>query len=126
MPDLKQPQINFLIISGRLTANPEIKHVGRDNNTVCNVSLATDDGWGDKKKPIFLDCTFWGKSAEIAGKLHKSSPVILEGRIRMEEWEDKNTGGKRSKIAMTVNRIHGLAWEDKKAASSSDPEDTPY
>ena len=124
MPDLKQPQINQLIISGRLTADPEVKFVGQNNTEVCNTSIATDDGYGDKKKPIFLDCTFWEKSAEIVGKLHKGSSVVLEGRIRMEEWEDKKTGGKRSKIAMTVNRIHGLTWEDKKATDSTG--DTPY
>lgn len=111
MPDLKMPQINVMIISGRLTADPEIKHVGQDGTTVCNVSLATDSGWGDKKKPIFLDCTCWGKTAEIVGELKKGSPVVFEGRIHMEEWDDKKTGDKRKKIAMTVNRVSGLVWE---------------
>ena len=111
MPNLKQPQINSLIISGRLTAYPEMKAVGQDN-TVCNASLATDDGWGDKKKSIFLDCTAWGKTAEIMGKLKKGSPVVVEGRIVMDEWKDKETGVKRTKICMVVNRVHGLAWDD--------------
>ena len=111
MADLKFPQINSLIISGRLTADPEVKTVGRDDKAVCNTSIATDDGWGDKKKPIFLECTFWDKTAEIVGELKKGSPVVLEGRITMDEWEDKSTGAKRNKITMTVNRVHGLAWE---------------
>ena len=127
--NLKQPQINQLIISGRLTADPEVKTVGQDSTQVCNVSIATDDGWGDKKKPIFLDCTSWGKTAEMIGKLHKGSPVIVEGRIRMDVWEDKNTGASRTKLAMTVNRVHGLAWEDDSAtpeATAPDTEAPPF
>lgn len=123
MPNLKQPQINSLIISGRIMRDPEVKFVGQDDKAVCNTAIATDSGWGDKKKPIYLDCTFWGKSAEIVAELKKGSPVVLEGRIHMDEWEDKKTGAKRSKIAMTVNRIHGLAWEEAETPPS---ESTPY
>lgn len=133
MPELKQPQINQLIISGRLTTNPEVKLVGQDNTTVCNVSLATDIGYGDKKKSIFLDCTAWGKTAEIIGKLHKGSSVVLDGRIHMDQWKDKSTGADRSKIGMTVNRVHGLAWDKDKASATEAPydrqggnEETPY
>ena len=122
MPKLKQPQINLLIISGRLTADPEVKSVGQDGKAVCNTTIATDSGWGDKKKPIFLDCTCWGKTAEIVGELKKGSPVVFEGRIQMDEWEHKKTGEKRSKIAMTVNRVHGLAWDD----NDREQESTPY
>lgn len=125
MPDLKQPQINLLVISGRMTADTEVKFVGQNDKAVCNASIATDEGWGDKKKPIFIDCTFWGKTAEIAGKLKKGSPVVLEGRIRMDEWEDKSSGAKRSKIAMTVNRIHDLAWPDRQQSRSNEG-GTPY
>ena len=117
MANLKQPQFNSLIISGRLTADPEMKSVGQDN-TVCNASLATDDGWGDKKKPIFLDCTAWGKTAERMGELRKGSPVVVEGRIVMDEWQDKKTGAKRMKICMVVNRVHGLAWDDDSGEGS--------
>lgn len=122
MPNLKQPQINSLIISGRLTEDPVVKSVGQDK-FVCNTSIATDDGWGDKKKPIFLDCTCWGKTAEIVGELKKGSPVVFEGRITMDEWEDKNTGVKRSKIVMIVNRVHSLAWDDGKERKQ---ESTPF
>lgn len=129
MPDLKFPQINYTIISGRMTDDPEVK-ILQDGKAVCNASIAADDGWGDKKKPIFLDCTFWGKTAEIAGELKKGSPVVVEGRLRMEEWEDKNTGAKRTKIAMTVNRVHGLAWEtvkpDAPQSSTAGNGDPPF
>ncbi len=132
MADLRQPQINLLIISGRMAGDPEVKTIPRRQSEdrepmiVCNVSIATDDGWGDKKKPIFLDCTFWGKSAEFAGKLKKGSPVVLEGRIRMDEWEDKNTGAKRSKIGMTVSRVHALAWETVKSTKADADGGLPY
>lgn len=119
MSDLKFPQLNSLIISGRMTADPEVKLVGQDNKAVCNATIAADSGWGDKKKPIFLDCTFWGKTAEAAGKLKKGSPVVVEGRIEMDEWNDKQTGTKRNKIVVVANRIHGLAWE------TETPKDNP-
>lgn len=126
MPDLKQPQINTAIISGRLTADPELRFVGSDKKAVCNTSIAVDDGWGDKKKVFFLDCTFWGKTAEIAAKLHKGSPVVAEGRLGQDEWDDKSTGQKRTKIVMTVNRVHGLAWEDGSQQSAPPKESTPF
>lgn len=133
MPDLKQPQINSLIISGRLTADPEVKEVvTRDlRKTVCNVSIATDIGWGDNKKSLFLDCTAWGKTAEMIGKLHTGSPVIFEGRIQMEEWDDKTSGVKRRKITMTVNRVHGLAWDnteqaEKQTERTASGEEVPF
>ncbi|KKL86036.1 hypothetical protein LCGC14_1948770 [marine sediment metagenome] len=126
MPDLKQPQINSLIISGRLTADPEVKSVGSDGKYVCNTSIATDSGWGDNKKSIFLDCTCWGKTAEIIGELKKGSPVVLEGRIHMDEWEDRKTGAKRTKIAMTVNRVHGLAWDTARDHKPEESESTPF
>lgn len=124
MSNLKQPQINQLIISGRLTADPEVKFVGQDNKPVCNITIATDEGWGDKKKPIFLDCTAWGKTAEMVGELKKGSPVVFEGRIRMDKWQDKATGVDRSKIGMTINRVHGLAWDDDKEATPGG--ESPY
>lgn len=127
MPNLKQPQINMLVISGRLTADPEIKRVGSDNKAVCNTTMATDVGYGDNKKSIFLDCTLWGKTAEIAGGLHKGSPVVFEGRIHMEEWDDKKTGAQRRKLGMTVGRIHSLAWDDDDKPQSTGPErGTPF
>jgi len=126
MANLKQPQINSLIISGRLTADPEVKSVGQDGKSVCNTSIATDSGWGDNKRSIFLDCTCWGKTAEIVGELKKGSPVVFEGRIHMDEWEDKKTGAKRSKIAMTVNRIHSLAWDDNEKTEPSKEEGPPF
>lgn len=126
MPNLKQPQLNQLIISGRLTVNPEIKYLG-DDKKVCNTSIATDVGYGDKKKSLFLDCTLWGKTAEIAGELKKGSPVVFEGRIHMEEWDDRNTGLKRSKLGMTVNRVHSLAWDDDAKPQPTRPEKgTPF
>lgn len=127
MPDLKQPQINSTIISGRLTADPEVKAVGQNETEVCNVTLATDDGYGDKKKSIFLDCTCWGKTAEMVGKLHKGSPVVFQGRLRMEEWVDNKTGADRRKISLTVNRMDGLAWENKeKPEPGTTREDPPF
>lgn len=111
MPNLKHPQINSLVISGRLTANPEVKPVGTDSK-VCNTSIAVDLRWQEKKKTMFLDCTAWGKTAEIIGELHTGSPVILEGFLNQDEWEDKKTGDKKTKMTMTVNRVHSLAWDD--------------
>lgn len=115
MPKLKQPMINNFMVSGRIASDPELKHVGLDKNPVCNTSIAVDDGWGDTKKTMFFGCTFWGKAAEQASKLTKGSPVVLEGRIGLDEWEDKKTGEKRSKNTITVNRFHELAWPDDEA-----------
>jgi len=101
--------LNKTIIAGRLTRDPELKALP-NGNAVAELSVAVNqrakkrEEWIDET--IYLDVTVWGRQAENASQyLKKGSVVLVEGRLRMETWEDKETGAKRSKIKITAQSL---------------------
>jgi single-strand DNA-binding protein len=102
--------LNHLTIDGNLTSDPDVKYLPKDK-VVCQFAIAHNKKYvvnGEKREEVtFLDCTAWSKTAENIGKyFKKGSTIIVEGEIRQENWEDKNGGGKRSKICLRVERFH--------------------
>ncbi len=105
---------NKVIIAGNVARDIEIRHVG-NGTAVADVSLAINSQWKDKnsnekkEEVTFVDCTLWGKTAETAGQyLSKGSPVLFEGRLHLETWEDKKSGSKRSKLKVIVETMQFL------------------
>lgn len=99
---------NQITLLGNVVRDLEPRAVG--DSQVCDISLAVNDRvkkgseWVDET--TFIDCTCWGKTAEIAcNYLTKGSPVLLAGRIKQDNWLDKASGEKRSKIKMVVDRL---------------------
>jgi single-strand DNA-binding protein len=98
--------INNLTIAGYLVADPEQKFTAT-GKAVTNLRLANNLKTKTDTKTTFIDCVCWERTAEIAGQyLVKGSPVLLEGRLDQQEWVDKTTQAKRSKLILTVNRLH--------------------
>jgi len=102
--------LNHLSIAGNLTRDPETKYLPSDK-IVCKFTVANSQTYmvnGEKREDVvFLDCTAWAKTAETIGKhFKKGKPIIVEGKLKQENWEDKDTGAKRSKICLTVDRFH--------------------
>lgn len=89
---------NKIILGGRLTRDPELRYTPK-GTAVCEIGVANETGWGDKKRTHFIDVTFWDKKAEtIQQHFQKGDPILIEGEVHMDQWEDKNTGQKRSKL----------------------------
>jgi single-strand DNA-binding protein len=88
---------------GNLTRDPDIKYTKR-GSAVAELSLALNRSWlddaGQKKEEVtYVEVTFFGRTAEVAGEyLKKGRQVYLEGRLALESWEDKDTGKKRTKL----------------------------
>lgn len=123
MPDLRMPETNTVILAGRLTRDPELRHVA-GNRAVCNMSIANGRRYKDKsgeqqEKTTFADVTVWDKSAEwVAETLSKGRPVIVEGRLNTEEWEQE--GQRRTKLCIVATRVQPLDWDgDKQQAPVS-------
>lgn len=101
-------QLNSVSLAGNLTSNPEAKEL--PSGAVCNFGIAINRKWKDKagtqqEDVTFVDCTAWGKTAEFVAKyLVKGRGVYVEGRLQLEQWEDK-TGGKRSKLKVVADRV---------------------
>ncbi len=98
---------------GTLTRDVEVKYL-QSGQAVGNVSIAINEKYttksGEKKEDVlFLECVLWGKTAELAGEyLGKGKQVLFGGKLKQENWEDKNGGGKRAKIVLNVDTMQFL------------------
>ena len=73
---------------------------------VANLRLAVDDGWGEKKKTVWIDVTLWEAKAELAQKsLCKGDRIAITGRLSAEEWTDKKSGETRTKIKVAGEQM---------------------
>jgi single-strand DNA-binding protein len=122
MADLRVPDLNKVIIAGRLTRDPELKYIS-SGRAVCRVSIANSQYFKGKdgerrESTTFVDVTLWDKQAEWIGeRLKKGRPVLVEGRLKSDSWEDKATGQKRSKIEISGQRLTPLDWDDDNRGS---------
>ena len=95
---------NRVILIGRLTRDPE-KSYTTTGTAVSKFGLATNNGFGDNKKTVFVDVTTWGKTAEfVTTYFTKGKEILVEGRLEFDSWESKE-GDKRSKLYVTGERI---------------------
>ena len=91
-----------------------------DGKSVTNIGLATNEEWKDKNgdkqgRAEFHNLTFFGKLADIAGKyLTKGSQVFVEGTIRTDKWQDKETGKDRFATKIIVNELTLLSGKGSK------------
>ena len=105
---------NKVILVGNLTRDPEVRYT-TGGTAVTDVSLAVNRQWTDrstnerKEETTFVEVTLWGRTAEIAGEyLSKGRPCLIEGRLQLDQWEDKETGKKRSKLKVVGDTLQLL------------------
>jgi len=127
MADLRVPDLNKVFLAGRLTADPELRYLP-SGLALCKMRLASTRYYkgrdGERKEDtLYVDATAWDKQAEYLGqRLRQGSPILIEGRLRMDSWEDKNTGQKRSRIDIQAMRVQELAWPSDKPGGAVTPE----
>ena len=102
---------NKVILVGNLTRDPEVKHL-QSGATVSEIALAVNRSWFDKsanakkEEVTFVDVTLWGRTAEVAGQyLAKGRSVLIEGRLQLDTWEDRETGKKRSRLRVVGEQL---------------------
>jgi single-strand DNA-binding protein len=94
---------NKVILVGNLTRDPEIRYTPK-GSAVADIALAINRNYtldtGEKREEVtYVDVVLWARLAEIAGEyLKKGRPVLIEGRLQMDSWDDKQSGQKRTKI----------------------------
>ena len=100
---LRLLQLNDVRLVGRLTRDPEVRYTPK-GSAVADLGIAVNRQYtldnGEKREEVtFVDVTFWGRTAEVAGEyLKKGRPVFIEGRLQLDTWDDKQSGQKRSKL----------------------------
>jgi single-strand DNA-binding protein len=104
--------LNKVMLIGNLTRDPELKYTP-GNQAVCELGIAVNRKYRTKdneerEEVTFVDCEAWGKQAEVIKQyMAKGRPIFIEGRLKLDTWEDKE-GGKRSKMRVVVENFQFL------------------
>ena len=109
---------NKVILMGNLTRDPEVRFT-QSGMAVVGVGMAvnerfkgSDGEWQDRA--TFVDITIWGKRGEAFAKFHKKGrPAFIEGRLRLDTWEDKQGGGKRSKLYVVADNWEFVGGDER-------------
>ena len=119
------PSFNRVTLIGNLTRDPETRDLP-SGTTLCEFGLATTRhyktaGGDDREETCFIDCTAFGKQAEVLSQyVTKGRPLFVEGRLKYDQWDDKNGGGKRSKISVIVENFQFLGSASSPQAGGRD------
>lgn len=98
---------NKVILAGNLTRDPELRYTPK-GTAVARFTLAVNRSYtsetGEKKEEVsFIDVDAWSRSAEVIGQyMRKGRPLLVEGRLKQDTWEDKNTHQKQSKLKVIL------------------------
>lgn len=104
-------ELNKVLLVGNLTRDPEMRYLPSGKG-VADLGLAVNRRWFDRnagerrEETLFIDVTVWDKTAEFCSKyLQKGSAIFVEGRLKMDTWEDRQGGGRRSKVSVVAERV---------------------
>jgi single-strand DNA-binding protein len=104
---------NKVILMGNLTRDPELRYTPK-GTTIAKVGLAVNRVWtneaGETKEDVtFVDVDIFGRTAENVGQyMRKGRPILIEGRLKLDQWDDKQTGQKKSKLGVVAETVQFL------------------
>jgi single-strand DNA-binding protein len=119
------PSFNKVLIIGNLTRDVQLKHLP-GGTAVAEFGLAMNRKYRtaageDREDVCFVDCEAFGKQADtIAQWCRKGKPLFVEGRLKWDSWEDKQGGGKRSKLTVTVENFQFLGTRDDREGGEAE------
>ena len=105
---------NKVILAGNLTRDPELRYTPK-GMAIAKLGLAINRTWkneaGETKEEVtFVDVDSFGRQAEVISQyFRKGRPILIEGRLRLDQWDDKQTGQKRSKLGVV---LEGFSFVD--------------
>ena len=126
------PNFNKVMLMGNLTRDPEIKYTPK-GTAIAVFSIATNRSYtlesGEKREEVtFVDCEAYARLAEIIGEYcKKGKPIFVEGRLKLDQWDDKASGQKRSKMKVVVEvmQLIGSREGGGGGAPAGEPEGAP-
>ena len=107
------PNYNKVILMGNLTRDPEVRYTS-SGTAIAKLGMAINRYWRNQdgqqqEETTFVDVDAFGRQAETIGQyLKKGRPIMVEGRLKLDQWEDKQTGQKRSKMGVTLENFQFL------------------
>jgi single-strand DNA-binding protein len=120
---------NKVILMGNLTRDVELRYTPT-GTAVTEIGLAVNDRRKDANgqwvdETTFVDITLWSRTAEICNEyLGKGSGVLIEGRLKLDQWDDKQTGQKRSKLRVTGERMQMLPRGENRGGGGGNFQDS--
>jgi single-strand DNA-binding protein len=121
-------RFNRVVLTGHLTRDPELRYLP-SQKSVASFGMANNRKWRtesgeDREEVLFVDCSAFGKLGElISQKFTKGDPILIEGRLKLDQWDDKNGGGKRSKLSIVVENIDFVGTLKDQAQQSAPQQD---
>lgn len=116
---------NKVILVGNLTRDPELRYTPK-GTAIAKLGLAVNRKWtteaGEKKEEVtFVDVDAFGRTAENCGQyLKKGRSILVEGRLRLEQWDDKQSGQKRQKLGVVSEAIQFLGGGKDSDSTATD------
>lgn len=104
---------NKVILMGNLTRDPELRYTPK-GTAIAKIGVAVNRVWtneaGEKKEEVtFVDVDVFGRTAENVGQyMRKGRPIMIEGRLKLDQWDDKQTGQKKSKLGVIAETVQFL------------------
>lgn len=104
--------LNRVFLMGNLTRDPEVRYTP-SGTAVGDLGLAVNETYKNKagenvESTVFVDVEVWSRQAETCAEyLYKGSPVFVEGRLKLDQWENQQ-GEKRSKLRVRADRVQFL------------------
>lgn len=117
---------NKVILMGNLTRDPELRYTPK-GTAVARLGLAVNRRWTSetgeqKEETTFVDVEAWGPQAENISKyMKKGSPLLVEGRLRMDQWDDKQTGQKRTKLVVVCENSRFIGSAAQRENNIAEP-----
>src|SRR3954452_15982529 len=108
---------NKVLLMGNLTRDPALKYLPNqtpvvDFGVACNRKFKTQSG-EEREEVTFVDCSVFGRTAEVINQYcQKGKPIFIEGRLKYDQWEDKQGGGKRSKLSVHIDNFQFIGGRD--------------
>lgn len=105
--------LNQVLLLGNLTRDPELRYTPK-GMAVADLGLAVNRAWSDdqgqrQEETTFVDVTVWGRQAELAREyLVKGRGVLVEGRLQVDSWEDRQSGQRRHKLKVVAENLQFL------------------
>jgi len=136
--------LNKVFLMGNLTRDPELRYTP-SGTAVASFGVAVNRRYRsksgeDREDTCFVDVTAFARQAEILSEyMSKGRPIFIEGRLHLDQWEDKESGQRRSKLSVTVENFQFIGGrggdpgtsrpgraEGEAAASPADDDDIPF
>jgi single-strand DNA-binding protein len=117
---------NKVILAGNLTRDPELRYTPK-GMAIAKFGIAINRNWktetGESREEVtFVDIDAFGRQAEtIAQYLKKGGGIIIEGRLRLDQWDDKQTGQKRSKLGVVVESFQFIGGPRSESGMPAEP-----